>query len=566
MTVKRATDGTCAVPTLHVLRGPDKGQTFQITDELNVIGRSSDAVHLNDNTVSRQHAEVVLEEGQWKLVDRGSSNGTLLNGVRIQMPTAIRHGDQIKVGSTLMVFSGDDSVQRFSGPAGAGALVDLESSRPMMDSSILSAVSSAEDSVILATPETADAVHAWNVMFRIAEVIGQVTSLDEFLEHVSDILYDHLPVDRVFILLRDPESGEFEPQVVRYRTRDRRERAKITASKTIVNHVISANEGILCANAMADPRFAAEAGKGSIHDLGLRSIICVPIPTHDEVKGVIHVDCAMLKHVYTHDQLRLVSAIGRLAGMAIENIRLLESRMQHERMAAVGQTVAYLSHYIRNIAQGLGSGADVIEMGLRRENMANVAQGWKILKRNVDRTLLLTTNMLTFSKDRRPVVEVTQLNKIIEDVVQLTVSAADDKQVMLLTDLDDMPAVPLDTEGVHHVLLNIVNNAIEACPNEGGRVTVESSFASSGGYVQVKVSDNGGGIPDDRLALIFDAFHSTKGHGGTGLGLAAAKKVVHEMRGTIEVNSTPGEGTTFTVTIPVSDAGPRDSDSTIQPM
>jgi signal transduction histidine kinase/pSer/pThr/pTyr-binding forkhead associated (FHA) protein len=554
------------VPTLHVLRGPDKGETYQIVDGHNVIGRSSDTVHLNDNTVSRQHAELVLDNDEWKLVDRGSSNGTLLNGVRIQMPTTIRHGDQIKVGGTLMVFSGDDSVRRFSGPAGAGALVDLDASRPMMDSSILSAVSSAEDSVILATPETADAVHAWNVMYRIAEIIGQVTSLDDFLEYVSDILYDHLPVDQVFILLRDPSSGEFEPQVARYRTSKPGEEPKIKASQTIVNHVINANEGILCANAMTDPRFAAEANMGSIHDLGLRSIICVPIPTHDEVKGVIHVDCAMFKHVYTHDQLRLVSAIGRLAGMAIENIRLLESRMQNERMAAVGETVAYLSHYIRNIAQGLGSGADVIEMGLKRKNMDTVGQGWRILKRNVDRTLLLTTNMLTFSKDRQPMVEVTQLNKIIEDVVQLTVSAADDKQVMLLTDLDEMPAAPLDTEGVHHVLLNIVNNAIEACPNEGGRVTIESSYKASGGYVQVKVSDNGGGIPDERLALIFDAFHSTKGHGGTGLGLAAAQKVVREMRGSIDVHSTPGEGTTFTVSIPVNEGGPRDKDGTIHPM
>jgi signal transduction histidine kinase/pSer/pThr/pTyr-binding forkhead associated (FHA) protein len=553
------------VPTLHVLRGPDKGQTFQITDEPSIIGRSADSVHLSDNTVSRQHAELAYEDEQWKLVDRGSSNGTLLNGVRIQAPTPIKHGDQIKVGSTLMVFSGDDSVQRFSGPAGAGAL-DLESSRPMIDSSILSAVSSSEDSVILATPETADAVHAWNVMFRIAEIIGQVMSLEEFLEHVSDILYDHLPVDRVFILLRDPKSGEFEPQIVRYRSKSRGEPTRIKASRTIVNHVISKNEAVLCANAMSDPRFAADGDTGSIHDLGLRSIICVPIATRDEVRGVIHVDCAMLQHVYTHDQLRLVGAIGRLAGMAIENMRLLESRMQHERMAAVGETVAYLSHYIRNIAQGLGSGADVIELGLRQENMAHVIQGWKILKRNVDRTLVLTTNMLTFSKEREPAVEITQPNKIIEDVVSLAQSAADDKHVMLLTDLDEMPAVPIDVDGLHHVLLNIVSNAIEACPSEGGRVTVESSYGSSGSTVQVRVSDNGPGIPQDELSEIFDAFHSTKGHGGTGLGLAAARKVVDEMRGVIDVSSAPNEGTTFAITLPVGDTGLRDSDSTIQPM
>ncbi len=552
------------MPTLHVLRGPDKGQTFQITED-GSIGRSGDPVALSDNTVSRRHAELVREDDRWMLIDRGSSNGTLLNGVRVQAPTPIRHGDQIKVGGTLMVFSGDDTVERFSGARGQ-EWVDLESGQQMMDSSILSAVSSAEDSVILAAPETAEAVHAWNVMYRIAEVIGQVAAVDEFLEHVTDILFDHIPVDRLFILMHDPKKDDFVPQVVRYRTASRGKRAKIMASKTIVNHVISRKEGILCANALTDPRFAQSRSSGSIHDLGLRSIICVPILTYEEVKGVMHIDCAMLHHVYTHEQLRLVSAIGRLAGMAIENIRLLESRMQHERMAAVGETVAYLSHYIRNIAQGLGNGADLIEMGLRREKMAHVAQGWKILRHNVDRTLRLTTNMLTFSKDRKAEVRVAQLNKIVEDVVHLTQHAADENQVMLLTDLEEMPALPIDVEGLHHVLLNIVTNAIDACPKEGGQVNIKSSYNQRDNQVTLIVSDNGSGIASAEAPSIFDAFHSTKGHGGTGLGLAAAKKIVEEMRGRIQVDSVVEEGTTFTVTLPVSQDGPRDSESTILPL
>ena len=551
------------MPTFHVLRGPDKGQTYPLGDEPGVIGRSAEPVNLSDNAVSRRHAEVYIEDDQWMLADRGSSNGTYLNGVRIQAPSAIRHGDQIKVGGTLMVFSGDDSVERFSGPDGAGDLVDLESGRNLLDSSILSAVSSAEDSVILAAPETAGAVQAWNAMYRIAEIIGRVTAVDECLERVTDILFDRVPVDRVFILMRDARTGEFEPHVVRYRTRSRGRRKRIMASRTIVNHVIHRKEGILCANAQTDPRFAKGPESGSVHDLGLRSIICVPIITHDKAEGVIHIDCSMLHHVYTHDQLRLVSAIGRLVGLAIENIRLLDSRMRHERMAAMGQTAAYLAHYIRNIAQGLRGGADVIEMGLRSQKMEPIAQGWKILKRNLDRTLLLTTNMLTFGKDRKPVVETAQLNRVIEDVVSLTQGPADEKSVMLLTDLEDMPAIPLDTDGIHHVLLNIVTNAVDACPDQSGRVVVTSCYREADNLAIVTVSDNGHGIPADQIPTLFDAFHSTKGHGGTGLGLAAARKVMDEMRGSIDVTSAPGEGTTFTVNIPVAENAEDDSERTL---
>jgi signal transduction histidine kinase len=249
--------------------------------------------------------------------------------------------------------------------------------------------------------------------------------------------------------------------------------------------------------------------------------------------------------------------------MALENIRLLESRMRHERMAAMGQTTAYLSHYIRNIAQGLRSGADVIEMGLRTQKMDPIAQGWKILKRNLDRTLLLTTNMLTFGKDRKPVVETAQLNRVIEDVVSLTQGQADEKSVMLLTDLEEMPAIPLDADGIHHVLLNIVTNAVDACPEQSGRVVVKSCYRAAENRAVVTVSDNGHGIPADQIPHVFDAFHSTKGHGGTGLGLAAARKVMDEIRGSIDVTSTVGEGTTFTVNIPVADSAEGDSERTL---
>jgi signal transduction histidine kinase len=551
------------VPTLYVLRGPDKGQTFRLADESGVLGRSSDTLSLTDTTVSREHADLVREQDNWVLVDRGSSNGTYLNGTRITAPTPIKHGDQIKIGSTLLVFSGDDSVERFSGPRSAGQAIDWVSGQQVIDSSILSAVSSSEDSVILATPETADAVHAWNVMYRIAEVIGGATAVDELLEQVTDIMFDHLPVDRVFILMRDPESGEFEPHIARYRSKVRGKRTKIQCSRTIINHVIERSEGILCANAEEDPRFAKRGQSGSIHDLSLRSIICVPVPTHDEVEGVIHVDTSMLHHVYTHDQLRLVSAIGRLAGMAIENIRLLESRMRHERLAAMGETVAYLSHHIRNIAQGLRSGGDVIELGLRNESLDPIATGWKIIQRNLERTLLLTSNMLTFSKERKPVLELAQLNKVIDDVVNLVRGPADEKGVMVLVDPEDIPSIPLDVEGIHGVLLNIVINAIDACPTEGGRVNIKSGYDAGQSEATVAITDNGAGIPEDALQEVFEAFHSSKGHAGTGLGLAAARKVMTELRGAIDVASGSGEGTTFTVRIPSQPPTDIDSDQTL---
>ena len=133
---------------------------------------------------------------------------------------------------------------------------------------------------------------------------------------------------------------------------------------------------------------------------------------------------------------------------------------------------------------------------------------------------------------------------------------------MLLTELADLPAIPLDAEGMHQAVHNIMLNAIDAAPSDTGRVTVHTHYDSAAGVVLVGISDNGPGIPPGQIDLIFDAFHSSKGHAGTGLGLAAARKVVDELNGVIKVESSPGQGTTFQIRLPAIHVRLADSEET----
>lgn len=553
------------MPTLYVLQGPDKGRTYQTPDEPTVIGRTSDQIQLTDHSASRRHAEIRPANDSWVLADLNSSNGTYLNGQRIVAPAELKHGDQIKVGSTLLVFSGLQHVESFIGAQTIRDLVDLNLGDPSGGSSILSAIDASEESVILQPPETADAVAAWNVVYEIAEMIGTMESVEAFLQRVVDIIFDHLIVDRLVLLMHAPGTDELSPQVVRYRTHKRGRRPKIVTSQTIINHVLKTRDGVLCANAMTDDRFSAESKQDSIHRLGLRSMICVPIIAREQIHGVFYLDCSMSHHTYTHEQLRLAVAIGRLAGMAVENLRLLESRVKTERLAAAGETVAYLSHYIRNILQGMQGGADVVELGIKKRSIETAESGWALVRRNLDRIFVLAMNMLTFSKEREPRIEMAQLGMIVEDVVSLVQSRADEKSVMILTDLEEMPPAPLDPDGIHQVVNNIVLNAIEAAPGEGGRVNISTAYQSGNGQVVVSIGDNGPGIPHEECDRIFDAFQSSKGHGGTGLGLAAAKKIVDELDGEISVDSVLGEGTTFHVKLPIKRFLEGDSDETHGP-
>ncbi len=548
--------------TLYALRGPDKGCTYQTDDDWVVIGRKSDQVQLTDDSVSRQHAELRHQNGYWTLCDLDSSNGTFLNGRRIHGPTRLQHGDQIKLGASILVFSGQSSVERLSGARMIRDLVDLEVGSEATESAILSAIAASEESVILQPPETADQIVGCHAMYKIAEMMGTDSRLEEFLERLADIIFDHLTVDRLVLLMTDDQTKALTPQVVRYRAKERGQRAQISTSQRIIDHVISKKEGILCANAMTDDRFTANGNQDSIHRLGLRSVICVPILVRDEVLGVCHLDCSMSQHTYTQEQLRLAVAIGRMSGLAIDNARLLESRVRHERLAATGEAVAHLSHEIRNILQGLRSGADVVEMGLKREKIDVVRSGWGIVKRGIDRAVVLATNMLTFSKDRTPRVQLAQLNKIVTDMVAATQQRADEKSVMLLTELEDLPAIPVDLHGIQQVVLNLLLNAVEAVPQNAGRINLRTRYDGSKQTATLTISDNGPGIEPNVLNRVFEPFFSTKGHGGTGLGLAAAKKVVQELGGHIDVESTPGQGTTFRVVLPDLHEGLADKDKT----
>jgi signal transduction histidine kinase len=349
--------------------------------------------------------------------------------------------------------------------------------------------------------------------------------------------------------------------VVRYRSKE--DTSEITVSHTIVNYVLDHKEGALCSNAMRDPRFTK--GK-SVHNYGIHSALCVPIMARDEAIGVIYVDTTVATHTYAGEQLRLLTAIGLHTGLAIEHSRLYQSGVQAERLAAAGETVAYLSHGIKNILQSIQSAADMVELGFTKKRLPTAQKGWSILQRNLTRIQNLVLNMLAFSKARTPNLEMTQINSLVEEAVEMLSAQADEKEVGLFTDLyDHLPSLQVDPNGIQQVILNLVLNALDAVEAGKGVVTIKTEYDSENHEVLLIVGDNGGGIEPEKLKHIFQAFVSSKGQGGTGLGLAVVQKIVHEHSGKVDVTSGVGEGTTFTIRLTTDVEEERDSTLTAGP-
>lgn len=532
--------------TLYVLQGPDKGRRFDLpTDEVINLGRSSEAVPLNDLTVSRRHAHLEHGRDGWMLWEDGSSNGVFINGVKVNKAAKVKIGDQIRMGSTLLVFGSPNQAVTVSD----NPVVDVKGATKPGDSAIISTTSS-DDSVVLAAPEPSAAAMAhFRVLLQVSTALSALFDVDQILNRVMDIVFEQLRADRGFIaLVEDEAAARVSPRVVRYR--DEEQVTKIAVSQTIIQHVISRKEGVLSSDAMTDQRFSK--GK-SVHNLSIRSAICVPIPGRDRILGVIDIDSLVANFSYTKDQLRLCTAIGQVTGMAIENTRLYQENVHRERLAAAGETVASLSHSIKNILQGMRGGADVVDMALRKSSVEEARTGWKMLERNLDKIGALTMNMLAYSKPRRPTLEMTHLPHILNECMELVKTAAADKKVTLLTEISStQPPIPVDADGVHQAVLNLLVNAIDAVEPRQGVVTLSSDYDSVNQMAVIEVQDNGVGIPDQDRARIFEPFFSTKGQRGTGLGLAVTRKIVEEHGGQIQVISKVGQGTTIRLKLPLS--------------
>lgn len=548
-----ASPNEVGVLTLYVLQGPDKGRRFDLqTEDPISLGRSSELVPLTDLTVSRRHARLEHTRNGWMLWEDGSSNGVFINGVRITKAAKVKVGDQIRMGSTLLVFGSPNQAVTVSGDP----LLDLKGETKPGDSAIMATVPSSEDSVVLAAPEPSAAAMAhFRVLLQVSTAISAIFDVDQILNKVMDIVFEQLRADRGFIALIDDEHAErVHPRVVRYRDED--QVTKIAVSQTIIQHVISRREGVLSSDAMTDQRFSK--GK-SVHNLSIRSAICVPIKGRDRILGVIDIDSLVANFSYTRDQLRLLTAIGQLTGMAIENNRLYQESVQRERLAATGETVASLSHSIKNIIQGIRGGADVVEMALKKSSMDEARTGWKMLERNLDKVQALTMNMLAYSKPRKPTLEMTHLPYILNECLELVKHAADDKKVTLLQEISSsQPPVPVDADGIHQAVLNLLVNAIEAVEPVHGVVTLSSEFDAVSQDAVIEVQDNGVGIAEKDQTRIFEPFFSTKGQRGTGLGLAVTRKIVEEHGGQVQLISKVGRGTTFRLTLPLATATPPD--------
>ncbi|QDV33251.1 ATP-binding protein [Tautonia plasticadhaerens] len=553
--------------SLLVVQGADRGRRFSLSDRPTALGRErSSPIRLHDSEVSRRHAEVRPEgDAVFRLVDLGSANGTFVNGLLVDQAT-LRPGDRVQIGSTVLLFD--------SSPAAKDDLTDrvdlLALARAEDRSEIVRSLPVGHGQPMLGAPESAG---EWlkvrlanlSVMYQATRAISHVLDPDALLPQILQLVFESIGADRGAILLLDP-GGALEPKAVRWRgpADDPEERMRI--SRSIVDHVLTEGQGVITLDAPVDRRFGPSQ---SIVDYGIREAICVPVQGRHTTLGVLYADVRGSREVevegpdrgrpkgkFTQEHLMLMVAIGHQAGLAIESTNFYRDKVEAERLAAVGQTIATLSHHIKNIMQGIKGGSYLVEMGLDQKDETITRRGWGIVEKNQAKIYNLVMDMLSFSKDREPALEPSDLNEVVGDVVELMQARAAELSVSLeWRPAADATTLHFDPDGIHRAILNIVTNALDAAEGRPDpRVIISNRFDADAQTALVVVEDNGIGIPEPEQATIFEVFASTKGSRGTGLGLPVSDKIVREHGGRIVVDSTPGVGSRFTVELPMKGA------------
>ena len=313
------------------------------------IGRSArNDVCVPDPFASRVHAEVRREGDIYLLQDLGSANGTYYNGSRLEQPVALTHGGRIQIGETEIVFKDQstqpqlpattieedsplpeatiafDSAQHTTN----GLLESIEAARTQSSgrfdvATIMPHRSGAQTKT---TPTVADHGDLLALISKVGVTLLASATLDETLRQVALLVFDAVPAERCLIMLREPtEGGELKIRAAEMRDR-RPEVGEVRVSRTIIEEVVNQGRSVLTSDAQHDPRF-----QNTVTFQGIRSVLAVPLGVGDRIFGMIYADSPLATSRFTEDHLKVLTTLGSVAAIRVENTRLLEEHLEQER-------------------------------------------------------------------------------------------------------------------------------------------------------------------------------------------------------------------------------------------
>jgi two-component system sensor histidine kinase AtoS len=241
-----------------------------------------------------------------------------------------------------------------------------------------------------------------------------------------------------------------------------------------------------------------------------------------------------------------------------KELELQRQLLRSKRMAALGQALTGIQHTMKNMLNVMKGGSYMVNLGLKKDDLEILVEGWVMVQQGIRDMTQMSTSMLDFARSRRLKIAPTDLAELMTKAH--TMSQAKYQEAGVILDLrinGELPPVECDGEMIRSVVMDLLANALDACswkeygPGEVPRVILGGKVGEGQDQVDILVADNGEGMPDEVKERIFTPFFSTKEKTGTGMGLAVVDRIVSSHEGTTTVESEPGKGATFRVSLPI---------------
>ena len=540
---------------LRITAGPGNGQLYTFPDHQRIlVGRDMRCnLCLRDEKCSRQQFEIYADDDQICIRDLNSANGTRLNNIPLDK-SELHLDDVIQAGSTtLLVLEIERGQNRKRNPqltfqdSGSEVVFSL----PQTDASLLALRGGSQPIVDLERENT--------VLREVCEMCQVIATSDDD-SSITDTLVARalglLEADGVCYI--EPTEAD-EEWTVRSSASSSERWNEVIVSQTIIQLALQKNISILSSDPMHDQRF--DPGK-SIVLQRITSAICSPLLVDDTPFGVLFIVRRSRAESFNEFDLRVAATLANLLALYLRKSRLESAGRERNRLAVIGEVVAGLAHFAKNILMGLDFSLANLETSAEDQDYPKIKEGLKSVSVQQQRLSNLVHDMLNYAKERVPDRTPTDLAKVFGESMTPYAWRMGQENIQLDLNIDpDLPLVHADENALVRVFLNLITNAMDAVtsPSVRGekRIKVDLHVDPQASDVIITFADTGEGISATDLANIFDVLYSTKGSKGTGIGLAVVRKIISEHNGQIDVQSTPGNGTTFTLRLPIAAPTPK---------
>jgi two-component system NtrC family sensor kinase len=395
------------------------------------------------------------------------------------------------------------------------------------------------------------------ILNDITRVVTSSLDVDLVLTRAMRGIRELLRVEAGSLILADEDTGELRFRKTLNREQEMMVDTSLRPGEGLVGHVVATREPILLNDAPNDTRFSPHLDR--ITGVTTRSVLVVPLIVKGRAVGAIEV-LNKIDGPFTHDDLEMLQFLAASVAVAVENARLYgelaeftqqlersqEQLIQAEKVAATGRLAASIAHEINNPLQAIHNCLHLVKNRKLKEDRE--AYYLNLAQEEVQRLITIVQRTLDFYRPSKGRQVLTDINLVVESVLALANKRVEHGKVRVTRRLSPhLPKLEAVADQLTQVFLNLIINAVEAMPDGGDLVIATSHQADQ---VHVRISDTGSGLNPEEAKRIFEPFYTTK-RSGTGLGLAVSYGIIQRHGGEISVESAPGRGATFIVTLPV---------------